>query len=101
MQAADRDRDTIAAGTPSRALMQRAGRAAAIVILERFASRLAEGAVVFTGSGNNGGDGWVVAAALAGAGVKVSVEEAVPAKTPDAIAEKEVALRALQKESTT
>lgn len=90
-EAAERDAATIASGTPSRTLMQRAGRGAAIVILERFASRLSEGAIVFTGPGNNGGDGWVVARALAEAGVSVVVEESVPPKTPDAIAEKESA----------
>lgn len=79
--------------------MQRAGRGAAIVILQRFASRLADGVRVFTGPGNNGGDGWVVAGALAEAGVKVSVEEAVPAKTPDAIAEKESAQNLLGRQS--
>lgn len=98
-QAAERDNATIASGTPSRTLMQRAGRGAAIVILERLASRLGEGAMVFTGPGNNGGDGWVVAGALARAGVAVSVEEAVPAKTPDSIAEKESASNALGKNS--
>jgi hydroxyethylthiazole kinase-like uncharacterized protein yjeF len=79
--------------------MQRAGRGAAIVILERFASRLAEGVTIFTGPGNNGGDGWVVAGALAEAEASVTVEEAVPAKTPDAIAEKESAQKAIGRSS--
>lgn len=99
-QAAERDNATIASGTPSRTLMQRAGRAAAIVTLEKFASRLRNGAIVFTGPGNNGGDGWVVAGALALAGVSVSVEEAVPAKTPDAIAQKEIASPTLGQNSS-
>ena len=96
-EAAERDRATISSGTPSQQLMQRAGRGAAIVILEKFAARLPEGVRVFTGAGNNGGDGWVVAGALVEAGVRVSVEEAVPAKTPDAIAEKESAGKILGK----
>lgn len=75
--------------------MQRAGRGAAIVILERFRDRLARGAIVFTGSGNNGGDGWVVAAALAEAGVKIAVEETVPPGTPDAVAGRESAQKSL------
>ena len=98
-EAAERDSATIASGTPSRTLMQRAGRGASIVILEKFASRLSEGAIVFCGTGNNGGDGWVVAGALAAAGVSVTVEEAVPAKTPDAIAEKESAQKAIGRSS--
>lgn len=75
--------------------MQRAGRGASIVILQKFASRLSEGAIVFCGPGNNGGDGWVVAGALASASVNVTVEEPVPAKTPDAIAEKESAQKGI------
>jgi ADP-dependent NAD(P)H-hydrate dehydratase / NAD(P)H-hydrate epimerase len=77
--------------------MQRAGRGAAIVILEKFGSRLSGGATVFTGPGNNGGDGWVVAGALAEAGVSVTVEESGPPKTPDAIAEKTSAGKVLTK----
>ena len=99
LEAAARDRDTIAAGTPSRTLMQRAGRGAAIVILEKFTDRLRDGAVVFTGPGNNGGDGWVVAGALAEAGVSVAVEEIVAAKTPDAIAEMDSARKVVRKMS--
>lgn len=96
-EAAERDRATIAAGTPSLTLMQRAGRGAAIVILERFAPRLGEGVIVFTGPGNNGGDGWIVAGALSEAGVSVTVEEVVPPKTADAIAGHEAAQNILGK----
>jgi ADP-dependent NAD(P)H-hydrate dehydratase / NAD(P)H-hydrate epimerase len=98
-EAAERDNTTIASGTPSRTLMQRAGRGASIVILQKFASRLSEGAIVFCGPGNNGGDGWVVAGALAAAGVNVTVEESVPPKTPEAIAEKESAQKAIGRSS--
>ncbi|HEU4720150.1 MAG TPA: NAD(P)H-hydrate epimerase, partial [Gemmatimonadaceae bacterium] len=88
------DAAAIAAGIPSRALMQRAGAAAAAEIARRFADRLAQGVVVATGSGNNGGDGWVVAHALHAARVRVRVVECVAARTPDARAEREQALAA-------
>lgn len=75
--------------------MQRAGTAAAGVIARRYSERLKSGAIVFTGSGNNGGDGWVVAGILARSGVEVKViEVAKPtaAKSPDAVAEREAAI---------
>jgi NAD(P)H-hydrate epimerase len=55
------DREAIAHGVPPRALMQRAGAAAAAEIGRRYAERLARGVAVFAGPGNNGGDAWVVA----------------------------------------
>jgi len=91
-ESAERDRATIDSGTPSRVLMQRAGKAAADEISRRFADRLHAGAVVFVGPGNNGGDGWVVAGRLVRAGVDVRVVEAAAAKTPDAVAERAAAL---------
>jgi NAD(P)H-hydrate epimerase len=94
-ESAERDRAAIDNGTPSRVLMQRAGTGAAQEILRRFPERLRDGAVVFAGPGNNGGDGWVVAAALAAADVRVTVVEAGkadPRKSPDAVAERETAL---------
>src|SRR5436190_22063761 len=94
-ESAERDRAAIQNGTPSRVLMQRAGKAAAVEILRRYRDRLNDGAVVFAGPGNNGGDGWVVAAALAAANVRVRVfqsGEADPRKSPDAVAERERAL---------
>ena len=68
--------------------MQRAGEAAAEEILRRYGDRLRGGATVFTGPGNNGGDGWVVAAVLARSGIEVTVVEAAEPKSADAIAEK-------------
>ncbi|MDA1081979.1 MAG: NAD(P)H-hydrate dehydratase [Gemmatimonadetes bacterium] len=83
-EAAKIDADAVAAGTASWALMLAAGHAAAAVILQRFGPELGDGAIVFAGSGNNGGDGWLVAAELAGAGVRVAVVASDDPKTEDA-----------------
>jgi NAD(P)H-hydrate epimerase len=90
-QAAARDRAAIDDGIPSRALMQRAGAAAAGEIARRYGDRLARGVAVFAGPGNNGGDAWVVAGALAAAGVDVRVTCVGEPRTPDARAERELA----------
>ena len=69
--------------------MERAGKAAATEIARRYERRLPDGVAVFTGSGNNGGDGWVVAGELARQGIEVTVIEAgaaSPEKAPDALA---------------
>lgn len=97
-ESAERDRAAIERGTPSRVLMQRAGTAAAGVISRRYSEILRDGAVVFTGPGNNGGDGWVVAGVLARSGVAVKVVEVARptvAKSPDAVAEREAAFAAV------
>jgi hydroxyethylthiazole kinase-like uncharacterized protein yjeF len=86
------DSAAIAAGIPSRALMQRAGAAAAAEIARRFPEEIRTGVVVATGAGNNGGDGWVVAAALHAVGVRVRVVECLAVHTPDARAERAAAL---------
>jgi len=97
-ESAERDRAAIEGGTPSRVLMERAGTAAAKEIEHRYVERLRDGAVVFTGPGNNGGDGWVVAGNLARSGVQVRVIEAVRTqeKSPDAVAEREAALKSVK-----
>ena len=90
-ESAERDQKAINNGTASRTLMQRAGSGAAAAITQRFGLRLNEGVLVFVGSGNNGGDGWVVAGQLAKAGIPVTVTESATAKTPDAVAERDAA----------
>ncbi len=87
-QSAARDRAAIDGGVPSRALMQRAGAAAAAEIVRAFGDDIARGVAVFAGPGNNGGDAWVVAAALAAVGISVRVVDVADAKTDDAQAER-------------
>jgi NAD(P)H-hydrate epimerase len=91
-EAAAADRAAMDAGIPSRALMQRAGAAAAAEIARRWPGRLAGGVAVFAGTGNNGGDAWVVARALATAGVPVRVHAPAEPRTADAAAERRLAL---------
>ena len=73
--------------------MQRAGAAAAAEITNRFPSLLSRGVLVLAGPGNNGGDGWVIARALAAVGVSVSIVSPEPARSTDCIAERELAVR--------
>ena len=72
---------SIAAGTSVETLMERAGQAAAAAI-RRFAGPMP--ALVLCGPGNNGGDGYVVARALAAAGQDVRVAAAGEPRTPAA-----------------
>ncbi|HET7622417.1 MAG TPA: NAD(P)H-hydrate dehydratase [Gemmatimonadaceae bacterium] len=90
-EAADLDARTIAAGVPSRALMQRAGAAAAGEVAKLLPDLATGAVVVYAGSGNNGGDGWVVARALASSGVAVDVVALGESRTDDARAERELA----------
>ena len=62
------DKAAIAAGTPAVELMERAGAATAAAIRERWQP---VPTLVLAGSGNNGGDGFVVARMLAEAGWQV------------------------------
>ena len=92
-ESAAADASAIAAGVPSRALLQRAGAAAAAEIAARFPDEMERGVVVVTGPGNNGGDGWVIARALRAVGIPVRVVEAIESRTPDAIAERALAIQ--------
>ncbi|MDA8352485.1 MAG: NAD(P)H-hydrate dehydratase [Firmicutes bacterium] len=68
----DLDRYTIEQfGMPGAVLMENAGQKAARALLDRFSE--ANRAVILAGSGNNGGDGFVIARHLAAAGWDVSV----------------------------
>ena len=70
------DQSTITGGTPSLALMERAGAAVTAVVREKFGTELKRGApVILCGPGNNGGDGLVIARLL-GTSVKVVVSGA-------------------------
>lgn len=83
-QATARDAAAIDAGIPSIQLMRRAGLGAAQRMLARLTPAAGRRALVCCGAGNNGGDGWIVAAALARAGVQVHVRESGAPRTPDA-----------------
>jgi ADP-dependent NAD(P)H-hydrate dehydratase / NAD(P)H-hydrate epimerase len=91
-QSASRDAAAIAAGTPSRSLMEKAGAAAAGVISRRFGPHFGDGVAIFAGPGNNGGDAWVVARHLAASGIAVRVVEAGESRTGDAGAARQAAL---------
>lgn len=83
-EAAARDRAAIHAGTPSFELMVRAGTAATAIVLRDCSDRLAHGVALFAGSGNNGGDAYIVAAQLARHGIAARVHAATPPRTDDA-----------------
>jgi ADP-dependent NAD(P)H-hydrate dehydratase / NAD(P)H-hydrate epimerase len=96
-EAAAIDAATIAAGVPSRALMQRAGAAAAAEITQRYPGLLSRGVLVLAGPGNNGGDGWVIARALADMRIPVGVLSPDPPRSPDCIAESRLAASVVQR----
>ena len=58
---------------PGVVLMENAGRGCADVICERFAIGKGTKATIFCGTGNNGGDGYVIARHLANAGAEPNV----------------------------
>jgi len=67
------DELTIAKGTPSYVLMERAGEGATASLLRLFPDLHGRRVVVVAGKGNNGGDGFVVARLLANKGVGAEV----------------------------
>jgi NAD(P)H-hydrate epimerase len=69
-QMSEADRLTVLGGIPGHELMQRAGRAVVLEIRRRFSPCRVS---VLCGPGNNGGDGFVVANELRGAGWHVGV----------------------------
>lgn len=87
------ERATIEAGTSSAELMRRAGQGAAAVIADRYESAARRGVTVCTGSGNNGGDGWVVAQSLAASDYPVRVIETGESRTEEARGARDLALR--------
>ncbi|HUF65734.1 MAG TPA: NAD(P)H-hydrate dehydratase [Gemmatimonadaceae bacterium] len=89
------DAYTIRQGTPAAVLMRRAGEAAASAIERSHGDRLSEGVYVAVGPGNNGGDGWIVAALLARGGFPVRVCEVVPARSDDARAARDAAIHSV------
>ena len=62
--------------------MECAGRAAAVIITDRFPIDISKGVIVAAGTGNNGGDGWVVARALHRVGVAVWVAPLAGGQSP-------------------
>ena len=71
------DAAAIKAGIPSLQLMKRAGRVAFNLLMERFPNP--DLICVYCGGGNNGGDGYVVAALAAQRRIPVQVIQVVPA----------------------
>lgn len=87
-EAAAVDAAAVASGIPSSALMRVAAANAATVIAGRCGT-MSSGVTIYTGPGNNGGDGWAVARSLAAAGVHVRVREVVESTSPDALRERD------------
>ncbi|MEO5826368.1 MAG: NAD(P)H-hydrate dehydratase [Gemmatimonadales bacterium] len=67
------DAAAVSAGTPIATLMERAGRAVADGVEERFGAIARRGVLVACGAGSNGGDGWLAALLLHERGYPVTV----------------------------
>ena len=88
------ERATMQMGVSSAELMRRAGEGAADEIASVHGAEGRDRIVVFAGSGNNGGDGWIAAATLAHKGFTVTVVEIGTPRSPEARDAKSSALRA-------
>ena len=97
-ESATLDAAAIAAGTPARELMRRAGVAAAKRIAHHLGALGRAGVAVYAGSGNNGGDAWVVARELAKRGFTVRVCAAGIPSGADAVAARDEARRDVRNE---
>ncbi|MDE2771604.1 MAG: NAD(P)H-hydrate dehydratase [Bacteroidota bacterium] len=71
-------------GIPPFTLMENAGRGAALIIEQSYGPMPGRKVVVYCGSGNNGGDGYVVARILYNRGAHVSVFSLKPPASPEA-----------------
>lgn len=67
------DAAAIAAGTPGILLMKRAGRAAFNLLKTHFSASLGAGITVYCGSGNNAGDGYILAGLAASQAIPVRI----------------------------
>jgi hydroxyethylthiazole kinase-like uncharacterized protein yjeF len=72
--------------------MERAGSAAAEVLLRVFSEQARSGVAVLVGPGNNGGDGWVLARRLVERGIAVRVQEVAGTRSADALENRRRAL---------
>lgn len=70
------------AGMSTATLMDAAGRGAAVILCSRHGSATRRGVLVATGTGNNGGDGWVLARALHRLGIPVWVASCLAPRSP-------------------
>ncbi len=86
------ERAAMERGATSEALMQRAGSGAAALIFDSFPHLMQSGVLFFTGKGNNGGDGWVVADSLARRGVSCQVMSIGTPVSPEARAARDSAI---------
>ncbi|UCG58258.1 MAG: NAD(P)H-hydrate epimerase [Phycisphaerales bacterium] len=59
-------------GVPGVVLMENAGRSCAELLIEKLGSVASPKVCIFCGTGNNGGDGYVIARHLLNAGIKVT-----------------------------
>ena len=83
-QAMQREAAAIATLAESFVLMRAAGERTAALLLQRVPELRERGALVVAGTGNNGGDAWVVAGALARAGCPVTLQSLGEPRSPDA-----------------